>query len=695
MTPRTHVLLGIALAALLAACRTPPPASAATGSSAAAQAVPASAGIDPTILDRGVNPCDDFYRFACGGWIAHFTLPPDKSAYGRSFSVIDDRNLVVLREIAEADAAGKLDPADRYPDKVGAFWTACMDEAGTEQHGLSDLKDAWARIDSIRDPTSLAAELGDLHRMNVTPAFDVGSEQDPTDATRVIGIIAQGGLSLPDRDYYLKTDPASAQIQDTYRAHVTRMLELAGEPAAQAGAEANAVFELEKTIAGSQWSRVQMRDPKLIYHPVDLAGLQKLAPRFDWNAYLKQLGHPGLTTFDVTTPRSLEQLDGLLVQVPLDTWRAYFRWKLLSSMASARALPRAFTDERFAFTSKAFTGAKELELRWKHCVRTTGRMLGEALGQAFVRRTFGAEGKTRSRELITGIEAAMASDLDAIPWMDDPTRRAAHEKLDHVVNKVGYPDRWRNYDSLEVDRTSFFRNLLAANAFEVNRDLAKIGKPVDRTEWGMPPQTVNAYYDPSMNEIVFPAGILQPPFFGRAAPDELNYGAIGMVMGHELTHGFDDQGRQYDALGNLRDWWTPAVSQQFDERAACVADQFDGYTAVGDVKLNGKLTLGENIADLGGIKLSHAAWMASRQGKPSTGMAGFTPEQAFFLAFAQSWCEVVRPELARMYAATDPHSPPQWRVNGPLSNLDAFRKAFSCSEGSPMVRSGAKQCVLW
>jgi putative endopeptidase len=696
MKPSAHTALAVAALAALLACRTPPPASPATSASAAAPAVPAKASIDPTILDRSVNPCDDFYRFACGGWLQHFTLPPDKSVYARSFTVIDDRNLIVLREIAEGDAAGKLDPADQYPDKVGDFWTACMDEAGTEQHGLSDLKDAWARIDSVKDATSLAAELGDLHRMDITPAFEIGSEQDPKDATQEIGIVAQGGLSLPDRDYYLKTDAATVQIQEAFRAHVTRMLELAGESSAQAGAEAAAVYDLEKTIAGSHWSRVQMRDPNLIYHRVDLAGLQKLAPRFDWHAYLLRLGHPGVTTFDATTPRSLEQLNDLLVQVPIDTWRAYLRWKLLSSMAGVRALPKAFTDERFAFTSKAFTGAKELEPRWKHCVRTTGRMLGEALGQAFVRRTFGAEGKTRSRELITGIEAAMKRDLDAITWMDDPTRRAAHEKLDRVDNKVGYPDQWRNYDSLQVDRTSFFRSLLAANAFEVNRDLSKIGKPVDRTEWLMPPQMVNAYYNPSMNEIVFPAGILQPPFFGRAAPDALNYGAIGMVMGHELTHGFDDEGREYDAVGNLRSWWTPAVSTEFDRRAACVADQYDGYTAVGDVKLNGKLTLGENIADLGGIKLAHAAWVASRQGKPpEPGTAGFTPDQTFFLAFAQSWCQVVRPELARMYAATDPHSPPQWRVNGPLSNLEPFRQAFSCPEGSPMVRSGAKRCDLW
>jgi putative endopeptidase len=688
------ILAAVSLAVLPAGCRTAPAASSGSISPPAVAAAPAS--VDPALLDRKVDPCDDFYQYACGSWVASFALPPDKAMYARSFSQIDERNLAVLRGIAEQDAAGHLDSRDRFPDKVGDFWAACMDEDGIEARGLADLQAAWARLDAVADAGTLGEAIGALQREGISPVFDVGSQQDAHDATQVIGGIAQGGLSLPDRDYYLKADPASVAIQAAYRAYLARMLELAGEPAGKAGVDAQAIYGLERTLAESQWTNVELRDPKRTYNRVDLPGLERLAPRFPWRRYLVSLGHPDLEAWSVTTPRALEQLDGLLGSVPMDTWRAYLRWRLLSSMASARALPRAFTQARFDFVSRTFTGAKELEPRWKHCVRATEGALGEALGQAFVVRTFGEAGKVKSRELISGIEAAMARDLDAVAWMDDATRRLAHQKLERVVNKVGYPDRWRDYGALRVDRSSFFRSTLAARAFEQNRDLSKIGKPLDRGEWELPPPAVNAYYEASLNEIVFPAGILQPPFFSASAPDAVNYGAIGMVMGHELTHGFDDEGRQYDAYGNLRDWWTPAVSQEFDRRAACVAGQFDGYTTGDGTKLDGKLTLGENIADLGGVKLAFAAFQESRRGKPAgVKVAGFTPEQAFFVGFAQAWCEVSRPELERTLAATDPHSPPRWRVDGPLSNLPAFREAFSCPAGSKMVREGAARCELW
>jgi putative endopeptidase len=689
---RGAMVAALSMAVLSVGCRTAPPAA---GPAAAATAGTGEApSIDPSLLDRATSPCDDFYQFACGGWLARFTLPPDKAFYARSFSSIDDRNLEALRAIAERDAAGHLDPRDRYPQKVGDFWAACMDEQGVEARGLADLRAAFGGIDAVADAGALAEEIGALQRQGISPAFDVASQQDGRDATQVIGGISQGGLTLPERDYYLKTDPASAAIQEAYRAYLARMLELAGEPQAQAVADAQAVYGLEHTLAEAHWTNVEMRDPQRTYNRVDLTGLERLAPRFPWPRYLRALGHPDLASWSVTTPRAVEQLDGLLSSVPLSTWRSYLRWRLLSSMAAARALPKAFVEARFAFVSKAFTGAKELEPRWKHCVRATEGALGEAVGQAFVVRTFGEEGKARSRALIAGIEAAMKKDLDAVPWMDDATRQAAHRKLEKVTNKVGYPDRWRDYDALQVDRKSLFRSLLAADAFEVNRDLDKIGKPVDRNEWEMPPPIVNAYYEPPLNEIVFPAGILQPPFFSAAAPDAVNYGAIGMVMGHELTHGFDDEGRQFDAEGNLRDWWTPPVEQEFERRAACVVDQFDGYSVAGGVKLNGKLTLGENIADLGGVKLAFAAYRAATRGQGAGArVAGFTPDQAFFLGFAQAWCEAVRPERERTLAAVDPHSPPSFRVDGPLSNLAEFQEAFSCPAGSKMVR--AERCQLW
>jgi putative endopeptidase len=698
--PRRLASLALALAA--AGCKTagptPPPA-AAQPAAQEQKAAASGPGIDPTIIDASVKPCDDFYAYACGGWIQKTPIPPDKPAWTRSFSEIDERNLGLLRDIAQQDAAGKLDAQDRYADKVGDFWSACMDEAGVEAHGLDDLKAAWARIDAVKDVPSLAKELALLHKDGVFPVFRITSDQDAKDATQVIGVIAQGGLSLPDRDYYLKDDPKSVAIQQAYREHVARMLQLAGVGAEPAAKDAATVFALEKRMAEAHWTRVEMRDPKLTYNRVDLPGLEKEAPRFPWKAYLDALGHGDVTAFSTTTPKYVARVNELLTSVPPETWRTYLRWRLLASVTSHRAVPKALVDQQFAFTSKNFTGQKELEARWKHCVRQTDGALGEALGQAFVRRYFGEDGKQKTRQLVSGIEGAMGRDLDQLTWMDPPTRAQAHEKLQAIVNKVGYPDAWRKYDAMQLDRGSFFKSALAADAFEVNRDLSKIGKPLDRNEWLMPPPMVNAYYNPSMNEIVFPAGILQPPFFTRGAPDAVNYGAIGMVVGHELTHGFDDEGRQFDARGNLTDWWTQAVGQEFDRRAQCVVDQYGEYTAdpaVGDVKLNGKLTLGENIADLGGLKLAFAAYRASRAGQaPEPAAAGFTPAQAFFISYAQAWCSAQRPEYARLLAQVDAHSPPRWRVNGPVSNLAEFREAFSCPAGSAMQRPAEKRCEVW
>ena len=692
---RTLVLTILALAA----CRTAAPEKPAAASSASLQgsAVAPPAPIDPTALDRAVSPCDDFYRFACGAWLDRTEIPPDRSTWGRGFSVLAEQNLAQQRALAETAAAGKAQPDDRYAGKVGAFYAACMDEQAVEAHGLQDLQADWKKVDEVKDPTSLGLEIARLHKRGVWPAFALASDQDAKDATQVIGVVAQGGLSLPDRDYYLSDDPRSKQIRADYEAHVARMLALSGEPEVQAKQEAAAILALETRMAQSHWTRVEMRDPQRVYNRVELAGLEKLAPRFPWKAYLDALGHPGLTTFSATTPKAVEALDTLLADVPLATWKAYLRWKILADAAGERTVPKRLVDERFAFTSKAFTGQKELQARWKHCVDQTDAALGEALGQHWVRRYFAGDAKQRTQGLVSDVEGAFGRNLGQLAWMDDATRGLAREKLVAVKNKIGYPDSWRKYDTLEVDRSSFYRSAAAGSEFEVNRDLTKIGKPLDRGEWLMSPPVVNAYYNPSMNEMVFPAGILQPPFYARPWPDAVNYGAIGMVVGHELTHGFDDEGRKFDAKGNLTDWWTAQVAKEFDHRAECVVKQFSGYEAVegdGGDKLNGELTLGENIADLGGIKLAFAAYQAARSGKaPEAAVEGFPPEQAFFVGYAQSWCTKIRPEAARVRAKTDPHSPARWRVNGPLSNTPEFAKAFQCEAGRPMVR--AERCEIW
>ncbi len=685
--------------ALLACASTRPPAATATttqGDKPAAAAAPGPnpAGIDPAIVDAAVNPCVDFYSYACGGWLESTEIPADKSRWTRSFDVMREQNKVKLRSFLDPAAAGKIDSQDRYGRQVADLYGACMDEGAVEKTGLAQLRGSWTKLDAVKDPKTLAAALGGLHAEGTFPLFDVGAEQDAKDATQVIGVVAQGGLSLPDRDYYTKTDEKSATIRKDLAAHIEKQLAAAGIPAAQAAADAKAVLALETSLAESHWTRTELRDPNRVYNRLDLPGLEKASPRFPWKAYLDSLGAGGLTTFNATTPPALARMNDLLASTPPEAWRAYLRWQVLSASAALRALPKALSDEAFWFRARHFTGEKAMPERWKHCVDVTDGLMGEAVGQSFVRRYFGGDAKAKALSLVGGIQGAMGQRLDTLPWMDDPTRVRAKEKLGSVVNKIGYPNTWRSYDGLVVRRSAFLASARAASAFEVRRQIAKIGKPLDRSEWLMSTPTVNAYYNPAMNEIVFPAGILQPPFYTQGANDAVNHGAIGLVVGHELTHGFDDEGRQYDAKGNLTDWWTTTSSAEFDRRAACVEKQYGEYVAIDDVKLNGKLTLGENIADLGGLKLSHAAYLASRAGKaPEAKVAGFTPEQQFFLAHAQAWCQIIRPENARMRALTDPHSPAQWRVNGPLSNLTEFAQAFQCRAGDPMVR--AERCDIW
>jgi endothelin-converting enzyme/putative endopeptidase len=694
-------LVGSLLAACAAPRQAPPPAAEAPRFAPP----PAVTGLDLSALKTSVKPCDDFYEFACGGWVARTEIPADQSRWVRSFNVMREQNKVGLRTILDAAATGPVDPKDAYGQLVADFYAGCMDEGAVERAGLKGLQAAWTQVEAVKDAGSLAATLGRLHATAIPEVanvgvtfrqafFNVGSTQDAKDATVVIGGVGQGGLSLPDRDYYLNQDPKSVAIRADFLAHVARQLTAAGEPAAQAAAEAAEILALETTLAESHWTRVENRDPDRTYNRIELAGLKSGAPHFDWDGYLAAVGLKGVTAFTVTTPKMLPALDGLVQRGPPATWRSYLRWHLLSQAAAVRALPRALSEEAFWFRAGHFTGEKAMPERWKHCAELTDGLLGEALGQAFVRRYFGGEAKPKALTLVKGIQAAMGRRIAALDWMDAPTRVRALEKLAKVANKIGYPDTWLRYDGLALRRDDFMGAASAGGAFEVSRDLRKIGKPVDRGEWAMSTPTVNAYYNPPLNEMVFPAGILQPPFFTPGANDAVNYGAIGLVVGHELTHGFDDQGRKYDAVGNLADWWSPAVGQEFERRAQCVVKQYDAYPVIDDVHLNGKLTLGENLADLGGVALAYAAYQASRVGQPPEApVGGFSAEQQLFLAHAQAWCSQIRPENARLRAAIDPHSSSRWRVNGPLSNLPEFARAFQCKAGDPMVR--AERCVVW
>jgi len=704
--------LGLLVTAGNAAAETP------TTPPAAAPAASAATGIDESNLDPTVDPCDDFYRFACGGWIQRTEIPADRSRWG-AFSEIEERNLALLRKTLEDDAAGKAVPGDAYGAKLGDIYAACMDETRIERTAGGELKTLLAGVAGVRDARTLARHLAAMHLQGDGAAFSFGSQQDFADARQVIGGLDQGGLGLPDRDYYVKDDGKFPEIRGQYVEHVAKMMALAGEPEAAAKQDAATVMRIETALAHASLALVDRRDPKRVYHRIDLAGIQQTAPTFPWRQYLSDLGFPGITALNVAVPDFFAALDGLVRTVPMADWRTYLRWHVVHGTAAL--LSKAFVEENFRFYGKALNGEKELRPRWKRCIASADHAMGEALGQSFVRQTFGEEGKQRTKEAVAYVEAAMLADLKGLSWMDEATRKAAEEKLANIANKIGYPDAWRNYDALKVGRTSYLKNAMAAAAFETRRDLGKIGKPLDRTEWLMSPPTVNAYYDPSMNEMVFPAGILQRPFYDRAARLAVNYGAIGMVMGHELTHGFDDEGRQFDAHGNLRDWWSPDVGKEFDRRAECVAKQYDGYVAVDDLHLNGHLTLGENLADLGGIKLAYHAWLAAQKeslgapeaassparaspgnpspaptrsgGKAPPAAGRFTDAQLFFLGTAQAWCTKTRPENARLRVTVDPHSPPEHRVNGPMSNSPEFRDAFQCKAGSRMVRP--EPCAVW
>jgi endothelin-converting enzyme/putative endopeptidase len=648
---------------------------------------PASvSGIDLDAMDRTADACGDFYQFACGGWMAKHPLPPDRSIYGR-FDELQERNNEILHQIVEKASSA---PSDADTKKIGDYYASCMDESGIAAKGLSPAKEDFDRIAAAKTPSDLAPLIGALHAKGVNVLFGFGSTPDFKDASVVIAETSQGGLGLPDRDYYLKEDANSVKLRQEYTAHVARMLRLGGDTEPQSDAGAQAVMRLETTLAKAALDRVSRRSPTNVYHKMPLSELRDLTPAFDWTAYLREAQAPAIDAVNVTEPLFMRAVNQVVASTPIDEVKTYLRWHLLGG--SAEFLPKPFIDESFAFR-KVLTGAKEQRPRWKRCVDYTNGDLGELVGKAYVAQAFGAEGKARTLKMVEAIERAMDKDIQEITWMSPETKKQAVVKLQAVTNKIGYPDRWRDYSPLRVVRGDALGNSQRANTFEFRRQLGKIGKPVDKAEWFMTPPTVNAYYNPLENNINFPAGILQPPFFNKAADDAVNFGAAGAVVGHELTHGFDDQGRQFDAKGNLRDWWTPGDAKAFDERAACIANQYSGYTAVADVKLNGKLTLGENVADNGGVRLGWMALMESLAAKHLGEADGLTPEQRFFIGWGQLWCENKTDEISRVYAATNPHAPGKYRVNGVVANFPEFQKAFSCAPGKPMVNDPV--CRVW
>lgn len=673
---------------LLAACAASKPPAPAPAAPAAPPAPPP--GIDLSMLDPQVDACTDFYQHACGAWLAKTEIPADRPTWTHGFSEVQERNQLVLQELLVAAAEGKAPEGTVDAAKLGAAWTACMDEAGVEAAGLKPLQGHFDAIDKLKDAKGIGAALATLRFGGVSAGFTISVVQDFKDATQVIAQVDQGGMGLPDRDYYVKDDEKSVGIRAKYLEHVAKMLELSGQKPEAAKANAAMVMKFETALAKAALTRTERRDPERVYHRLEVAGLTKLAPKLPWAAMFKQWGFASLTQVNVTEPAFFQGLDLQVGKTPIAEWKAYLRWQVLHAAASE--LGKAFVDEDFRFRSEALTGAKALLPRWKRCVAMVDDALGFSLAQAFVAKTYGQDGKAKTVEMIKSIEKAFETKLPTYAWMDDTTRTPAKAKLDTLANKVGYPDVWQKYDGLEMNKATHLQNALNSGSFEFVRQLTKVGRPLDRTEWLMTPPTVNAYYDPSMNEMVFPAGILQPPFFDRSATDAVNYGAIGMVMGHELTHGFDDEGRRFDAKGSLTDWWSAGSTKAFEEKSSCVARQYDGYVAVDDLHLNGKLTLGENLADLGGLRLAFQAMKAAGTHKS---YGAVTPEKQFFYGYAQSWCQKSREAYSRMLVTVDPHSPARFRVIGPLSNMKEFAEAFGCKAGAPMVRAETDRCEVW
>jgi putative endopeptidase len=690
-------------------------ASAVPAAQVGAQSTARPRGIDPANLDTTCSACDDFFQFANGGWLKKSTIPPAYARWG-SFNELQDQNEGVLRTIVEAAAAqprpnaraaGRPDrqavttvpvvDARNSPQanvqKIGAFFRSCVDSAGLEAAGYTPIRPLLGRIDAIKSPQDLARALGPLEAEAGLAPFGAGPGPDAKNSNALIVGLSQGGLGLPDRDFYLKDDERAKATRAAYVEHAATYFTLTGADAATARADAERVLALETKLAQASMSRVAMRDPNAVYNKMSLADFQKTTPHIDWAGYFKAQGAPAFTEVNVRQPAYFAAVDSLLAREPVESWRAYLRYHAIDQAAGA--MSSAFVNEAFRFGAR-FSGAKEQQPRVKRCTNSTNGALGEAVGQEYVRRAFTPEARARAQGMVENLRTALRERIQGLTWMNDSTKQEALAKLAAFTPKIGYPDSWRDYSALEVQDGPYLNNLKRVQDFNRARNWAKLGRPIDKTEWGMTPPTVNAYYNPSWNEIVFPAGILHPPFFDPSADDAVNYGALGAVIGHEMSHGFDDQGRQYDSKGNLRDWWTASDAAKYKAQAQKVVDQFNAYTVVDSTtRVNGQLTLGENIADLGGLTIAYAAMQKAYAGKPRQKIDGFTPEQRFFLGWAQVWRTLQRDEAARTQVQTDPHSPGVWRVNGPLSNMPEFKAAFGCKEGDKMVRPAAQQAQIW
>ncbi len=642
-------------------------------------------------LDRNVNACTDFYSFAGGGWIASNPVPAAFASWS-PFAELRERNNLVLKEVLESSARAAKTTTDPNTKKLGTYYASCMDSAGAEAAGAKPLERELARIAAISSRAELVPAIAYFQSIGMSPAFGFGSGQDAKNSSQVIVSANQGGLGLPNREYYTKTDPASEKIRTEYMSYMTRTFELLGEPASQARSNAAKVMALETRLAKASKTPVQLRDPLANYNPTSVAALKEMMPAFDWEVFMGGLGLRGITSVDIGQPDFFKAVNAAVAEVPVEDWQAYLRWRLASRMSPY--LSSDFVNTNFAFNS-TLTGARVMQPRWRRCLTSSDNVLGDALGREYVKVAFTPEAKAKALEMIANLRTSMGERITNANWMSATTKTQAMAKLASFNQKIGYPDEWEDYTALEIAEAPYATNYLSSRRYAVKRDLAKVGKPVDRNEWFMTPPTVNAYYAPQLNEIAFPAGRLQPPFFHPTYDEAANYGGIGGTIGHELSHGFDDQGRQYDAKGNLTDWWTTADGTNYTARAKVVEDQYNAYKVLDSLSVNGKLTLGENLADIVGVSVAYDALQKALAGKPRTLIDGFTPEQRFFLAYAQARRANLTPQSARLQIQTDPHSPGIFRVNGPLSNMPEFAKSFDCKPGDPMVRAENIRASIW